>query len=759
MSIFPDNAGRLFIGVSLYFAFLTGFSAAQVVEPPAEPPAAKAEKPKADIAPPAAKAGEEAFGKSDVLPSDPAVAALLAANPATPVEWAKTAKTLVDLRQPALAKQFLKKIADAKLDGPQLAALGRELGSGAFLKFAQEESLQPFGKQLGDAVLAALNAEFQKSENIAAALKLLQDPSIEKRTAALHELQAAGKPAVAALIDVLADPNRETEYKYVRAALAMMGRQASTPLIGIMQSANPKLNEQAIIVLGDSVAIDAKFFLLAPAVPQAEGGGKESAIATAAQYALKRLTGGKLPTKAEAVKLLLTAANLYLNRQPALPDAVEGNVEIWRWDDKQHKCEIASLPVEDARLDAAARMAHDALALEPENREAGLIYWTAKLELDAYQNGLDKPPSKERMTPLLESGNLKNCQELLEYAISTKHYPAATQITAILAEIGKADALLYSASGQSVLVKAVQQPDRRLRMAALQAIAKLKPEKPYPGSSNVTQALAFFAAGTGARKALVAGPNLNHIPRLVSGLSAAGFAVDTANTGKEVMQKLLASPDYEIAMIDAGISLPSIDLLLQQIRRDGRSADVRVGVIARAGFFDRAEHVAKPDPLTMDFPRPNDDAAVKWEVDQLATIAPRDLVRPAERLREAGEALDLLAEFGRLPKLYDLRQIQEPVIAALKIPSLAPKALAVLANVNSPEAQRSMLDVANRDTSPMELRLAAVEAFRANVKAHGVLLTTGEVRRQYDFYNQSEKADKSIQKVFGLILDSLEAKK
>ncbi|MCC6124963.1 MAG: hypothetical protein IT426_08375 [Pirellulales bacterium] len=738
-------------------------SFAQVEPPAAEPPAAGVEAPKPDATKtpagkPAAEAGDEAFGKSDVLPSDPAVAALLAANPATPGEWAKTAKILVDLRQPAMAKQFLKKIVDAKLDGPRLAALGRELGAGAFLKFTQDEALQPFGKQLGDAVLAALNAEFQKSEKIAAALKLLQDPSIEKRTEALHDLQAAGKPAVAALIEVLADPVREAEYKYVRAALAMMGRRASTPLIGIMQSANSKLNEQAIIVLGDAVAIDAKFFLLAPAVPQAEGGGKESAITAAAQYALKRLTGGKILTKSEAIKLLSMAANLYLNRQPALPDAADGKVEIWRWDDKQHQCEIASLPVEDARLAAAARMAHDALALEPENREAGLIYWTATLELDAYQNGLDKSPSKERRTPLLESGNLNKCQELLEYAISTKHYPAATALATAMGQSGKADALLYPTSGQSILVKAVQQPDRRLRMAALQAIAKLKPEKPYPGSSSVTQALAFFAAGTGTRKALVAGPNLNNIPRLVSGLSAAGFSVDTANTGKEVMQKLLASPDYEIAMIDAGISLPSIDLLLQQIRRDDRSADVRLGLIARAGFFDRAEHVAKSDPLTMDFPRPNDDAAVKWEVEQLASIKPRDLVRPEERLREAGEALDLLAEFGRSPKLYDVRQIQEPVIAALKIPALAAKALAVLANVNSPESQRAMLDVANRDTSPVELRLAAVDAFRANVEKHGVLLTTAEIRRQYELYNKSEKADKAVQKVFGLILDCLEAR-
>jgi hypothetical protein len=239
----------------------------------------------------------------------------------------------------------------------------------------------------------------------------------------------------------------------------------------------------------------------------------------------------------------------------------------------------------------------------------------------------------------------------------------------------------------------------------------------------------------------------------------AGFKVDTANTGKEVMQRLLASPDYEIAMIDAGISLPEINQLLQQIRRDDRSADVRVGIIARAGFFDKAEHVAASDPLTMDFPRPNDDDAVRWEADQLATIKPRDLVSPEERLRQAGEALDLLAEVSKSPKLYDIRLVQNSVISALKTPSLAAKALLVLANINSPESQLAILNIANSESSPMELRQAAADAFRANVQSNSVLLKTDEIRHQYDLYNGSEKADKDIQKVFGSILDCLEMKK
>jgi hypothetical protein len=789
--------GQIFFGLFLGFAVIANMSYAQVVQPApeeTEKPASDVEKPADDAAKPktaageaAEKPGDEAFGKADVLPNDPAVAALLAANPTTPSEWAKTAKILVDLHQSALAKQFLKKIVDAKLDGKQLAALGRELGSPTFVAMGRGEALQPYGKQLSDAVLEAMNAELQNPAKIAEAIKQLQDPSIETRTLALQELQHARKPAVAALIEVLADPKREAEFKNVRAALAMMGRQGAMPMIGIMESSDPKLKEQAIRVLGEAVAIDAKYFLIAPALKEADGPAKETAITAAAREALARLTGGKLLTKTEAVKLLLLAANLYLNRQPALPDAVDGKVELWQWDDKQKKCVISTLPVEDARLAMAARLAHDALTLAPEDKDARLIYWTATLGVAAYQRGLDQPyiqrddgsllssierelhPTAEESfadhvvkletNPVKFKIDVKFLESLIDFAAARKHYPAAATAAEMLGKIGTADELLYPVTGQSILVRAIQQPDRRLRMAALQAIVKLKPEKPYPGSSNVVPALAYFAAGTGTRRALVAGPNLNNLPHLVSGLSAAGFKVELVNTGREVMQKLLDSPDYEIAMIDAGISNPPIEMLLQQIRRDDRSADVRVGVIARAGFFEKAEHAAASDPLTLDFPRPNDDDAVRWEVEKLAAIKPRDLVRPEERLREAGEALDLLAELSRSPKLYDVRRVQDALFPALKVPALSLKAVAVLANINSPEAQQALIATANRDASPMELRLAAVTAFRTNVETHGVLLTHEESRRQYDLYNQSEKSDKSVQKIFSLILDCLEAAK
>ena len=81
-------------------------------------------------------------------PDDPAVVALLATKPATPAEWARVAKILADLQRPDLAKPFLQKVLDAKLNDKQLAALADEFGSDMFTSMSSRTELAPEAPQL-----------------------------------------------------------------------------------------------------------------------------------------------------------------------------------------------------------------------------------------------------------------------------------------------------------------------------------------------------------------------------------------------------------------------------------------------------------------------------------------------------------------------------------------------------------------------------------------------------------------------------------
>ena len=83
------------------------------------------------------------------MPEDPAVAAILATKPTTPAECVRAAKTLADLGQPDVAKRFLKKVLDAKLDPQQLADLGEQFGAPTFLDLAGQRGSAARGQTTG----------------------------------------------------------------------------------------------------------------------------------------------------------------------------------------------------------------------------------------------------------------------------------------------------------------------------------------------------------------------------------------------------------------------------------------------------------------------------------------------------------------------------------------------------------------------------------------------------------------------------------
>lgn len=728
-------------------------------DPAANPPAEAAAKPKAagakDQADAATVAKTAKTGAEEpAMPEDPAAAAILETKPSTPGECVRAAKILSDLKQPELAKKFLQKVIEAKLDEKALATLADEFGSATFVQLSARSDLHPQSQQLADAVLAAQNTALQNPQRVAELIKQLQDPSAERRSAAFSGLMDARGAAVSAMIEALADPGRAAEHLSIRTALAAMGRQAADPMVGILDLADPELKLQAVAILGEMKAPALQLFLFQPYFSEKS----DSRVRAAAGAALKKL-GGAPPTKDQAVRLLMENAKKYFNHRQIVPGVVDDKAEVWHWDESRRRCVAERIPADDASRALAARLAREAYEISPENAAAVQLYLATMLEAAAYQKGLSNPLDDKTNTAAATAKNMgpKAVEAALGYAMADGHPASATAAAQILGQIGNAEELLYGGPKPGALALALQNPDRRLRIAAAGAIVALKPKRQFAGSSYVLQTLGYFASSSGMRRALLAGANVEDLRKMVPVLTAAGFQTDTAVNGREAMRLALSSPDYELALIDAGIDQPPINLLLQQLRHDDRSADLRVGVIAREGFSERAQHAAEQDPLTKAFARPHDDASVAWQLEQLAALKPEEFVTFEERQRQAGEALDMLGELGRNPgKLYDMHQAEKAVLTALNTPSLCKKAIEILISINSPEAQRALVDTAGRLTQPLEIRQAAVSAFRQNLQAHGILLTKEEIIKQYQQYNESKNQDESTQKILALILDCLE---
>ena len=171
--------------------------------------------------------------------------------------------------------------------------------------------------------------------------------------------------------------------------------------------------------------------------------------------------------------------------------------------------------------------------------------------------------------------------------------------------------------------------------------------------------------------------------------------------------------------------------------------------------------MASEDPLTIDMPEPYLLEAIDLHIKNLLSLSGRHFVSVEERLTHARQSLTWLTRIAEAPDRYDFYDVlcwQSQFELALDIPELAAPAARLLGLIGSPGSQRALVSMASENARPLDERRAAAEALRLAVAHRGVLLTTNEILRQYDRYNQSRGLDKETQNILGSILDTLESR-
>ncbi len=321
--------------------------------------------------------------------------------------------------------------------------------------------------------------------------------------------------------------------------------------------------------------------------------------------------------------------------------------------------------------------------------------------------------------------------------------------------------MLHRSGGKlSPLAEAAKSNDRRLRFAAVDAILKLKPTRPFAGAGTIPQNLAFFAGTTGFRRALVGHPRTERGQQLVAQLGGLGYEAETVNNSRQFMLAASQSPDYELALVHISLNGPGVDDLLARLRRDPRTAELPIALLAPAEMWAQAERVAKALPLVIVTAPVRTDAALKFQTDRLIAQAGRDLVSFSERQSQAAAALDWLDRLtDESQQPFDLQGIEPAVDRALYVPALSRQAALVLSNLPSAAAQTALADLAGRSVLPIANRQAAATGFSRSVRRQGVLLTSSQILEQYDRYNASRVLDHETQQVLASLLDAIESQK
>ncbi|HEV2969584.1 MAG TPA: hypothetical protein VGY55_06305 [Pirellulales bacterium] len=691
-------------------------------------------------------------------PPNPAVDTIVESKPKTPQELVQAAILLSELDRADLAKQYLDQLLTAKPNAGTLADLARQFGSGPLLQMAGNKSLNPQAQQVADQILGAAAAERRDPARLAAFVKQLGDPSPDLRLTAVTALRNSGPRGAPLLLSALADPAQAKIWPLAREALVGIGSAAVAPLVAAIDAPDARQQVEAIRLLGEiGPPEDAVPYLLVPYLSPKTN----SAARRAAEESLRQLVG-VLPSKAEAVILLNREARGYLEHERPLRGDESENVAIWQWDPAVKQLAMAEYPPRRAAAFVAARLARDLFELDPDSGSHRRLYLISLLESADYRAGLDSPLPTGPRTDYDRAARLgvDALNDALAQALATGHTAAGKGAAQILGDIGDVRLLTRDGANLSPLVQALRSSDRRLRVAAVEAIMKLKPTAPFAGSSYLTDALADMAAATGHRRAAIAFPTLAPLQELAGMTNALGFESVTATNGRQLVAAATESPDTELILVSGRMNRPATFELVQELLRDPRTADVPICVLAELDERDLDQQVYEKFPRVFVATRPPSLDAMKPIVARGAEIAGDRFVPVKLRQQQAVQALDWLAVLATLPPdIADVRHYEPVVERALYSPLTAPHAAAVMAHLATPSSQRSLIDLASLATQPLAVRRAAGAAFRDSVREFGLRLSPSEILRQYERYNQSAQQDKETQQLLGAVLDVIEKKK
>jgi CheY-like chemotaxis protein len=526
-----------------------------------------------------------------------------------PADYLQAILWLIDLGRPELAKPILADLTKLELTDAQRQELVDQFGSGSMLKLSRSKELAPEGAAFADACMAVASAITNNPQRIATLIQQLSDPSPEIRLLAQHDLAATGPKAAAATLETFAkEPDRNH-----RGALAA-GIIAMHPFVDGMLLAMLDTHDPV-------VRADVADLLRELQVPQAQP------LIAASNSAAERE--------------ILTALSSYERGTPVFVADQDNQVELWQWNDATKQLASLRVPAAEARIIWMSKLARTLTQLQPQNpnyqRRALVLAWEAESSNQTPRNWPVNPKFISQADP-------RFLNEVLTESLKNNHPHAA--ISAINALAGRRDpGVLMSPDGKpSPLASALASPNRNVRFAALTAIMALDPTSPYPGSSRVPEALAWFAGSGDERRALVAMPTHAAATNLAGQLASLKLTAEATNNGRELLAMARDTTDVEAILVDMDILSPHIREVLYELRMNPTTGEVPIAILAAEGRLEAAKKLAEEHQRVIAVPRPHSDGVLTSIVKQLAVLADGDAIPANERVAQATQAKIWLAK-------------------------------------------------------------------------------------------------------------------
>ena len=695
-------------------------------------------------------------------------------EPATPLEMMKAVHALAAPGRPTLVRYYLRKFLELELTPEEAAEIVDNIGAATLFHLSRKAEFLPQGGEAASKIFSAAREYWRDPETLREPLERLGSSERAEVVESVRALWKGADVSIELLLEKLAKSDDEKEIAAIQDFLPSFGAEVVEALSETFRSGNATLIARTAKTLDKFLPNDLAFLFYAPMFDERLPADLRDTIGG---YIAKRQ--GSKPAAMQAVFVLFLRAKDYFEKNRAVKTDADGYVHFWNWDAQENAPKYQKLLAPAAYRLFAWRYASLAHQILPDDDGVKHFYLLTLFDRTAHLNGLDTPLGDDPETLFGAVGELTTVmlENVLKEAIASEHF-AAAQIAAMLLGERTAEELLYDSPSDKprILVQAVAAPDRRVRFAALEAVMKLQPDRPFPGSSLVVDALTWFAASEGNRIAVVAHPRQAIAAKVGGHFAACGYQVELAATSAAAIRSAANSPDVELMVIDLLTTRPPVPDLLQAMRQDNRTYDIPIAVLTddervlvtaidfrSLPFMQKIEKQSGDNPFATSLsivypPVSSDEVAKKINLDLFSRCGVEPV--PASlRLQQAWQSLHWLKEIVESPtKIYQIEGLDAIVRSAVHSESKIWQGLELAAAIKSGAMQELIYEVVAQDANPMTIRLEAAGQFKKSVETFGVLLRGKQVQRLYDRYNASEFESTESQEVLSGIIDVVEEK-
>lgn len=641
-------------------------------------------------------------------------------KPDTALEYWRIMRHEIELGQFKLADEFLKGFMAKNPTDQELLQIHEKEGTAGFLRLLTIPEMSKDAKPLVDRVSQLVRKVVTDPTRLETLIKDLIQYSDDPRETefAINEMRKAGPSAVPALIStLLATTGRPKEHTLILSALEKLDHNTTLPLVAALDINEPAIRAELIDVFRKRSEFAAVPFLWYYSVAP----DQIPLVRSRAQQAIAALVGIPGETLPQAKTALTQEAEKYYRHMVDLGGAA-GPVTFWKWDGKQLVSQ--TLTFSQAEELYGLHFAGQALKLDPSYEPAQIVFLSLALDKAIERVGITEPLHKApEIKDLLSSVNPDLLIAVLRKALQEHRVPVILGATRALGELAETKAVQAEAAGTPVLVQALHYPDRRVQIAAADAILRMP--RPVPVATHrVTEVLRRNASIEANPKVLIVDINTDRANLVAQGIQKAGYQVVISNTGKAALQRLAAAADLDAILVDASVVDPQLTYLLPQLRADIDVGRMPIIITAQPQQVGELERRYGTTPGLLVTAQTTNADTLKKVLDQQIKAQEGKTLSEAERKDYAALAMLWLSRIARGEVAgYDAQPVQSAILQGLMSNDLAPLAVEAAGSLPNPEAQRGLARVVLDSDRPANLRTAAARSLTLSIQHFGLHLT------------------------------------